>query len=319
MKYWWVNHKQTFKQEVNGGYMWSPKKMSNGGKSHFYDNMNRVSTGDIVFSFASNRIQAVGTVISKASSLAKPSEFGKTGDYWSMDGWFVPVNFKLLDKPFRPKDAMGEIAELLPDKYSPIQKNGNGNQTAYLSEISYELASVIQSLIGDDQLFNQLASIGTGVMLDEEDDKEEEKIRQRTDIGDTEKECLTKARRGQGIFKSNVETIENGCRVTGVKQREHLRASHIKPWRIASDKERLDGHNGLLLAPHIDHLFDRGFISFSDSGELLLSKYLEEDILEAWGIKKDLNVGTFSQQAGEYLQYHRAKIFERSSLGKGTS
>ena len=48
----------------------------------------------------------------------------------------------------------------------------------------------------------------------------------------------------------------------------HLNARHIKPWRDASDAERLDGANGLLLAPHIDHLFDEGCITFSSSQEL---------------------------------------------------
>ena len=103
MQYWWVNHKQTFKQEFEGGYMWSPKKMSNGGSSHFYNNMKKVSAGDIVFSFANNRIQAVGSATSRCSSLSKPSEFGRTGDNWQNEGWYVPVEFKQLPTPFRPK------------------------------------------------------------------------------------------------------------------------------------------------------------------------------------------------------------------------
>jgi transposase len=51
----------------------------------------------------------------------------------------------------------------------------------------------------------------------------------------------------------------------------HLRASHIRPWRDSDNEARLDGENGLLLTPTIDHLFDRGFISFEDDGRLLIS------------------------------------------------
>ena len=148
MNYWWVNHRQTFKQEFGGGYMWSPKTNKNGGKSHFYDNMTRVKAGDIVYSFAYGQIQAVGVVMSGASSYRKPEEFGKTGDNWENEGWYVPVKFERYGKPFRPKDKMDVIAPLLPAKYSPIQANGNGNQAAYLSLVSKQLASNLNALIG---------------------------------------------------------------------------------------------------------------------------------------------------------------------------
>ena len=57
--------------------------------------------------------------------------------------------------------------------------------------------------------------------------------------------------------------------MTRVNEPRHLRASHIKPWRDATDVERLDGSNGLLLSPHIDHLFDEGYLMFSSGQELV--------------------------------------------------
>jgi hypothetical protein len=51
VNYWWVNQKQTYKQESGGGYMWSPKKRKDGGRLEYYENMARVSEGDIVFSY----------------------------------------------------------------------------------------------------------------------------------------------------------------------------------------------------------------------------------------------------------------------------
>ena len=65
------------------------------------------------------------------------------------------------------------------------------------------------------------------------------------------------------MFRANVLLREEACRVTRVSEPRHLQASHIKPWRDATDAERLDGANGLLLSPHIDHLFDEGYITFS--------------------------------------------------------
>jgi len=120
---------------------------------------------------------------------------------------------------------------------------------------------------------------------------------------------LINARRGQGLFRARVELIERGCRLTGVTDRSHLRASHIKPWRTATNAERLDGHNGLLLAPHADHLFDQGFVSFTDDGTVLLSAALAADVVEAWHLDPRRNVGPFSARQRHYLAYHRAEVF----------
>ena len=59
-KYWWVNHKQTHRQELEGEYLWSPKKNRNGAKNVSYDNMIHVMPGDVVFSFADGAILAIG-------------------------------------------------------------------------------------------------------------------------------------------------------------------------------------------------------------------------------------------------------------------
>lgn len=110
----------------------------------------------------------------------------------------------------------------------------------------------------------------------------ERAIRNRTDIGPTEKLHVCQSRRGQGIYRENLHGFEKGCRVTGVTDPAHLRASHIKPWRVCSNFERLDGNNGLLLSPHVDHLFDRDFISFKDCGTLMISSCFHSAVLSAW-------------------------------------
>ena len=55
-KYWWVNHKQTFKSEIGGGFLWSPKLKSNGDRNYFYDTMMDAQVGDCVFSYADGKI-----------------------------------------------------------------------------------------------------------------------------------------------------------------------------------------------------------------------------------------------------------------------
>ena len=60
MRYWWVNQNQTFRHELDGGYLWSPKRNANGAKNPFYETMREVSPGDVVFSFVDTLIAAIG-------------------------------------------------------------------------------------------------------------------------------------------------------------------------------------------------------------------------------------------------------------------
>jgi hypothetical protein len=99
--------------------------------------------------------------------------------------------------------------------------------------------------------------------------------------------------------------------VTLVDDPRHLKASHIKPWRDATDGERLDGSNGFLLSPHIDHLFDQGYLTFSPDQRLLVVPDVEDSLIDAWGIHSDVNVGPFTREQSAYLDYHRANVFNR--------
>jgi putative restriction endonuclease len=50
MRYWWVNQNQTYRHEIGGGYLWSPKRNANGARNPFYESMREVAPGDLVFS-----------------------------------------------------------------------------------------------------------------------------------------------------------------------------------------------------------------------------------------------------------------------------
>jgi predicted restriction endonuclease len=113
--------------------------------------------------------------------------------------------------------------------------------------------------------------------------------------------------------------IESWCRITKVDRIEHLRASHIKPWRDCDDNvERLVGSNGLLLTPSIDHLFDRGFISFEDNGSLLISPAAHLLSLRKMGIETDksFNVGSFNGDQKHFLNYHREAVFLEARVAR---
>jgi predicted restriction endonuclease len=137
------------------------------------------------------------------------------------------------------------------------------------------------------------------------------KIERRNDINKTEKLRLIKSRVGQGVYRNNLMQIENKCRVTGLADFNYLIASHIKPWSHSSDNEKLDSNNGLFLSPHIDKLFDNGYIGFSSSGSIIISSKLNTRVLELWNIDKGLNVGVFNKQQQKHLEYHRANILKK--------
>lgn len=134
-------------------------------------------------------------------------------------------------------------------------------------------------------------------------------IGRRRDLRAAQKRSLLAARWGQGEFRQNVERLEQGCRVTGLLDRRHVRATHIKPWRWSNDAEKLDGANGLLLSPHVQHLFEQGYVSFADDGRLLLSRHLNPAVVEKWGLQSAGRTAPFSAAQQSYLAVHRARIF----------
>jgi hypothetical protein len=147
--------------------------------------------------------------------------------------------------------------------------------------------------------------------IDHEEQQAEEEIRAATDIGTTERQQLIRARRGQGLFRENVQRFERCCRITGVADPRFLIASHILPWRYATNPQRLDGENGLLLTPNVDYLFDRGFISFRDDGVLLLAPSVSADLFKRLGVptEPEVNCGRFTEGQQAYLREHRGRIF----------
>jgi putative restriction endonuclease len=148
MRYWWVNQNQTYRQEIQGGYLWSPKRNANGARNPFYESMREVSPGDLVFSFVDTRIVAIGVARSYCCESPKPQEFGAAGQYWEHIGWKVQVRFRQLRNAIRPKEHIEVLRSLLPDKYAPLQANGNGIQSAYLTELPTAFAEVLAGLIG---------------------------------------------------------------------------------------------------------------------------------------------------------------------------
>lgn len=122
----------------------------------------------------------------------------------------------------------------------------------------------------------------------------------------TEREGLVTSRVGQGAFrKSLMHFWEYKCAVTKISKVEILIASHIKSWAQSNEQERLDVHNGILLSPNLDALFDKNYISFENSGKIILSKELTNSNYQKLGIIGNEKIEIKSNEIIKYLDYHR--------------
>lgn len=131
----------------------------------------------------------------------------------------------------------------------------------------------------------------------------------------TEAERLVIQRVGQNLFRDGLLDLWEGrCAITGLAVPELLRASHIKPWAdCATDAERLDVYNGILLAPHLDAAFDRGFITLGDDGAIVISDVLDAAARAALGLDQPLRVRGMADGHRSYLPWHRERVFKSAT------
>jgi predicted restriction endonuclease len=123
--------------------------------------------------------------------------------------------------------------------------------------------------------------------------------------GPTDREAIIKQRVAQGKFRLSLLQFWHGtCSVTGAGDASMLIASHIKPWRICADGERVDPFNGFLLAPNLDRAFDNGYISFADDGRVLIQSGREESLRD-FGINADIRLRKLDDRNRRYLAEHR--------------
>lgn len=120
---------------------------------------------------------------------------------------------------------------------------------------------------------------------------------------------LVWVRKNHGKFRDPVwRHWEGKCAVTGADCNGLLVASHIHPWAKSTPKEKTDPNNGLLLSVPLDKLFDRGWISFSDAGTMLIKPLLSQQTQNLFGLKRSmgLKMNKVSVEMLEYIARHRA-------------
>jgi hypothetical protein len=201
----------------------------------------------------------------------------------------------------------GEIALKENKTYTDLQHyvnvdiSGNRNNKEYFFDLftipreqteQFQNADIITNLtVQDVEAINQVQGI--------------------PNLTQTEKNQIVAARIGQGLFRRNLIYECSVCPITGVDDSRFLIASHIKPWRISSNHERLDVKNGLLFTPTFDKLFDTGYISFTLNKRIIVSPLIANVNKDRLGLIDDKEFPLLPIDGREqFLDYHRLHIFK---------
>lgn len=210
------------------------------------------------------------------------------------------ISNEMLQKGIIPI-GLFEMSYLQCDFYLPIilhhpdfilkNKTGNNMYSNALKQYRMYRTATSDKLLEQSELENAISGYST--------------------LAETERTAIVKSRVGQGLFRNRLlEKYNSTCIISGVCTKKLLIASHIKPWAVSNNEERLSDENGLLLNPTYDKLFDCGLISFYDNGKLLISSQISpEDIVR---LQLDSNAEydiKTSIKLRQNLEYHRDIIF----------
>lgn len=123
---------------------------------------------------------------------------------------------------------------------------------------------------------------------------------------------IRRARKGQGIYRDKMLQECPFCPITMINDERLLIASHIKPWAVSSDDEKLDPKNGFILSPLYDKLFDRGLMTFTEDRRIILSNWLSPKNKERLGVKDGqfIQMLPLDDARQSYMQFHRTFVFK---------
>jgi hypothetical protein len=266
----------------------SKKKDGHGGAPYIWKFVHEMRVGDVVV--ANNglsRVEGVGRVTSDYLHPDHPKNPRKREPnhrHVRLVNWLVkkPIEFhqRLFSQP---------AVQLL------TEEQGDVIRRAYRKQYP-EYASAIHGLFQP----SDGSQYEVAVDIDE--------IKNDLTLKSTTKKALIDARLGQGGFRIAVlKRWGQRCAVTSSVTTRAIRASHIKPWKDATNEERLDPENGLPLIASLDALFDEGLISFKSSGLMIVAPDLSTEEKGIFGIGGKSLTRRPTAKMAAYLAVHRRK------------
>jgi uncharacterized protein DUF3883 len=144
--YWWVSQNKTVDEEHSGGYLWAPVANALGQTPHHWQNMTGVQRGDVIFSYVEQAIISVAVAEDKAYRSPRPFR-SSAAELWEKDGWRIDVAYDPVDPPMPIAPLADRLSTLLPERYSPLTKDGKGVQ-GYMFALPPEVGAFLLSELG---------------------------------------------------------------------------------------------------------------------------------------------------------------------------
>lgn len=133
---------------------------------------------------------------------------------------------------------------------------------------------------------------------------------EKKEFDNFDRETLIKSRVGQGYFKERLMKLYGKCCLCGLENKNFLIASHIKPWSQSKKNEKIDKYNGFLLCPHHDAIFDKGYVTFENNGNIIISEHLSAVDQMLLNINPKMKIKVHEKNI-PYLEWHRENLFEK--------
>ncbi|GEM_PF-548761 len=302
MAYYWVNIGDSQEEVEKHNFLWAPEYGINKNGKRFvnasWKPVPKVKSGDVIICHSSKHVVYLAQATSDAYPHQRPDT--RTYDKWKLEGFKIDVELIVLPQPIKNAEFKNEIIDrfnssCVPKLFNSRREVGEN----YMVSIPEAVADIVLSAVGE-----AASKIHRPIRSDE--DAAKKKKRKRKAYLERQKQAIVNARIGQGQFRKDVlELWDNTCPVTNITIPELLIASHIVSWALSDDQEKVDGYNGLPLSPNADKLFDKGLISFSDNGEILISPSLPIKTLNALGISEHTVINGLTGEHAYYLGRHR--------------
>lgn len=299
MNFYIVMQGRTYEQAKEKQIIWCSILDSSGQAPHSWERMNEVKKGDAIFHCVKGEIVAIS--IAQQDCREGMNPFDTSNEI----GHQFPANYEELDFPLTIKDYFDEILPLLPVKYSPFQQNGDGNQ-GFLYPCNEMLAIKFLELISDANIYEESEEqleFAIGPIA------QKERNTLAPVLIETEAEAKVKIRKGQQKFGKHLMPLwDNHCALCGVDLPALLRASYSKPWKDATNDERVDPYNGILLCANHDALYEQGYIAFDGTGKIHISSEIDRIDYGKYGIHDKMRVLRVEQNK-KYFKWHKREVF----------
>jgi hypothetical protein len=297
MEFYWVNIGGTHKAVMSQHFLWAPtssiSKTGNEVTRIHWDNVADVRQGDIIFCCYDQRISFLARAQTDAHQQTRP--FDPSFKDWDKVGNRVDIEIIEIERKITRDEIATDFIAKFDNRTSPslFSNRGTLNQI-YMSHIPADAGMFLLEATNQTTLLDE-ALIEAGNVSPKK-------------ISSTTREALIQARRGQGKFRYDlINRWEGRCALTGLQNINLMVASHIHAWALCNNEERLDVNNGLLLAPHIDRLFDQGLITFSDLGQLQISPTLSTEDRYVLGLDRYTQLRSLRAGNLAYLAEHRRR------------